>query len=183
MCGRYRLSRRKQIIEEHFDSVTGDEDWSPRYNIAPTQPVPVIRQNPKEPVRELSLMRWGLIPSWAPNPSVAASMINARSETAATKPAFRDALKSRRCLIPADGFYEWMRTGKAKQPYCFEVNEGELFAFAGIWDRWNDRSGNTVETCSILTTIPNAVTTPAFVHWSLDAATGVLACPTLILPG
>jgi putative SOS response-associated peptidase YedK len=160
MCGCYRLSRRKQIIEEHFDSVSGDEDWSPRFNIAPTQPIPVIRQNPKEPVRELSLVRWGLIPSWANDSSVAAKMINARSETAGTKPAFRDALKSRRCLIPADGFYEWMRTGKAKQPYCFEVNEGELFAFAGIWDRWRDRNGTTVKTCSILTTTPNAVTSP-----------------------
>ena len=106
MCGRYRLSRRKQIIEEHFDSVSGEEDWSPRYNLAPTQPVAVIRQNPKEPVRELSLMRWGLIPSWAKDPSVAAGVINARSETAATKPAFRDAMKSRRWVIPADGFYE-----------------------------------------------------------------------------
>src|SRR3984885_8215815 len=158
MCGRYRLSRRKQIIEEHFDSISGEEDWSPRYNIAPTQPIPVIRQNPKEPIRELSLMRWGLIPSWASNPSGAAQMINARSETVATKPAFRDALKSRRCMIPADGFYEWMRTGKARQPYCFEVNEGKLFAFAGLWDRWKDPSGQWVKSCSILTTSPNAVT-------------------------
>jgi putative SOS response-associated peptidase YedK len=118
----------------------------------------VIRQNPKEPVRELALMRWGLIPSWAKDSSVAASMINARAETASTKPAFRDAMKSRRCLIPADGFYEWMRTGKAKQPYCFEVHEGELFAFAGIWDRWKDPSGQWVTSCSILTTTPNAVT-------------------------
>ena len=158
MCGRYRLSRRKQVVEEHFASVSEEEDWGPRYNIAPTQPIPVIRQNPKEPFRELSLVRWGLIPSWAKDSSVAAKMINARSETAATKPAFRDALKSRRCLIPADGFYEWMRTAKAKQPYCFEVNEGELFAFAGLWDRWKDPSGNWVKTCSILTTTPNAVT-------------------------
>jgi len=82
VCGRYRLSRRKQIIDEHFDSVSGEEDWSPRYNIAPTQPILVIRQNPKEPVRELSMMRWGLIPSWAKDSSVAASMINARAETA-----------------------------------------------------------------------------------------------------
>jgi putative SOS response-associated peptidase YedK len=87
-------------------------------------------------------------------------MINARSETAATKPAFRDALKSRRCLIPADGFYEWLRTEKAKQPYCFEVNGGELFAFAGIWDRWKGASGKAIETCSILTTTPNAVISP-----------------------
>jgi putative SOS response-associated peptidase YedK len=158
MCGRYRLSRRKQMIEEYFDSVSGEDDWTPRYNIAPTQPVPVIRQNPKEPVRELSLVRWGLIPSWARDSSAAAQMINARAETATTKPAFRNALKSRRCLIPADGFYEWQKTGKTKQPFCFEVNEGELFAFAGIWDRWKDSSGKWIETCSILTTTPNAMT-------------------------
>lgn len=158
MCGRYRLSRRKQILEEHFDSVSGMEDWSPRYNIAPTQSVPVIRQNPKEPVRELSLFRWGLVPRWAKDPSVAARMINARSETASTKPAFSDALRFRRCLVPADGFYEWQKTGKVKQPYCFEINDGELFAFAGIWERWNDASGKPLETFSILTTFPNAVT-------------------------
>jgi putative SOS response-associated peptidase YedK len=162
MCGRYRLSRRKQLVEEYFDTADWQDDWSPRYNIAPTQPVPVIRQHPKEPVRQLSLMKWGLIPSWAPITSVAASMINARSETAATKPAFRDALKSRRCLISADGFYEWRRDGKTKQPFCFEVNEGQLFAFAGLWDRWKDPSGNWIKTCSILTTTPNAVT--ASVH-------------------
>jgi len=158
MCGRYRLSRRKQIVEEYFDSVSDEPDWTPRYNIAPTQPVPVIRQNPKEPVRELSLMRWGLIPSWAKDPSISARMINAKSETAGTKPAFRDALRFRRCLIPADGFYEWSRTAKGKQPYCFEIKDGELFAFAGLWDHWRDTSGKTVETCSILTTTPNALT-------------------------
>jgi putative SOS response-associated peptidase YedK len=158
MCGRYRLSRRKQVVAEYFDSVSGEEDWSPRYNIAPTQPVPVIRQNPREPIRELSLMRWGLIPSWAKDPSVAASTINARSETVTTKPAFRDPIRFRRCLIPADGFYEWQRTAKTKQPYCFEINDGELFAFAGLWDGWKDASGNWIKTCSILTTTPNAVT-------------------------
>jgi putative SOS response-associated peptidase YedK len=159
MCGRYRLSRRKQVIEDHF-AASGEDDWSSRYNIAPTQPIPVIRPNPKEPIRELSLVRWGLIPSWAKDPSVATRMINARSETASTKPAFRDAMKYRRCLIPADCFYEWAKTAKGKQPYCFEVNEGELFAFAGLWDRWRNPSGNTVETCTILTTAPNALTAP-----------------------
>lgn len=134
MCGRYRLSRRKQIIEEYFDAADWQDDWSPRYNIAPTQPVPVIRQHPKEPIRQISYMKWGLIPSWAKSAFIAANTINAKSETAASKPAFRDPLKFRRCLIPADGFYEWKRTGAAKQPYCFEVNEGELFAFAGLWD-------------------------------------------------
>ena len=146
------------MIEEYFGTVSGDDEWTPRYNLAPTQPVPIIRQNPKAPVRELSLVRWGLIPSWAKGPSIAAGMINARSETARTKPAFCDALKFRRCLIAADGFYEWQRTGKTKQPFCFEVNDGQLFAFAGIWDRWKDPSGGWIKTCSILTTTSNAVT-------------------------
>lgn len=158
MCGRYRLSRRKQIIEAHFDAISGEEDWEPRYNIAPTQPIPVIRQHPKEATRQFSLLRWGLIPSWAKDESAAAQMINARSETAATKPAFRDALKSRRCLIPADGFYEWLRSGKFRQPYCFKVNDDDLFAFAGLWDRWKNPSGTWVRTCSILTTSANAIT-------------------------
>jgi putative SOS response-associated peptidase YedK len=158
MCGRYRLSRRKQIIEEYFDASDWQDDWSPRYNIAPTQPVPVIRQHPKEPVRQIASMRWGLIPHWAKSPDGAAGMINARAETAFEKPAFRDPLKFRRCLIPADGFYEWKRTGAAKQPFCFEVNDGELFAFAGLWDGWKDASGNWIRTCSILTTTPNSVT-------------------------
>jgi putative SOS response-associated peptidase YedK len=162
MCGRYRLSRRKQVIEEYFDTGDWQDDWSPRYNVAPTQPVPVIRQNPKEPARELSLMKWGLVPHWAKDSSVAASTINARSETATTKPAFRDPLKFRRCLIPADGFYEWKRMGASKQPYCIEVNNGELFAFAGLWDGWRDPSGEWTRTCSILTTTPNAVT--SYVH-------------------
>jgi putative SOS response-associated peptidase YedK len=118
----------------------------------------VIRQHPKEPIRQIASMRWGLIPNWAKSSDGAAGMINARSETAATKPAFRDPMKFRRCLIPADGFYEWARNGASKQPYCFEVNEGELFAFAGIWDGWRDSNGNWVKTCSILTTTPNAVT-------------------------
>jgi putative SOS response-associated peptidase YedK len=180
MCGRYKLSRRKQLVDEYFDAVSDETEWTPRYNIAPTQPVPVIRQHPKEPVRKLSLMKWGLIPSWAKDPSAAARMINARSETASTLPAFRDALKFRRCLIPADGFYEWSRTGTTKQPYCFEVNEGELFAFAGIWDRWQG-GGIAVETCSILTTTANAVTSA--VHDRMPVILGADAYELWLDPG
>jgi putative SOS response-associated peptidase YedK len=149
------------MVEEYFETPSDEPDWNPRYNIAPTQFVPVIRQNPKEPRWELSLMRWGLIPSWSKDMSAAAKMINARSETAATKPAFGDPLIHRRCLIPADGFYEWQRTGKTKQPYCFEVDDGALFAFAGLWDRWKDPSGQWIKSCSILTTTPNAVAASA----------------------
>ena len=158
MCGRFRLSRRKQTIEEYFDSDSWDEEWSPRYNIAPTQLVPVVRQKPREAVRVVSLIRWGLIPSWARDPSVAAGTINARSETACTKPAFADSLRLRRCLIPADGFYEWKRVSGSRQPYCFEVGDGQIFAFAGLWDRWKDANGNWIRSCSILTTSPNAIT-------------------------
>lgn len=158
MCGRYRLSRRKQLLEEQFATDPWEGEWEPRYNVAPTQPVPVIRQDPKEPVRRLSLVRWGLVPSWSKDASSAAKMINARSETAATLPAFREPLRLRRCLVPADGFYEWQRTGKTKQPFCFEMNDGELFAFAGLWDCWRDSSGNAIETCSILTTTPKELT-------------------------
>ena len=158
MCGRYRLSRRKQIIEEQFDCDPWEGDWNPRYNIAPTQPIPVVRQHPKEPVRQVSLMKWGLVPTWAKDASGAGGMINARAETAAEKPAFRDPMRFRRCLIPADGFYEWKKMGTSKQPFCFEVHEGELFAFAGLWDGWKNPEGQWIKTCSILTTTPNALT-------------------------
>jgi putative SOS response-associated peptidase YedK len=194
MCGRYRLSRRKQIIEEQFETQPWDDDWSPRFNVAPTQPVSVIRQNPKEPIRELSLMRWGLIPSWAKDISGAARMINARSETAHTLPAFREAMKLRRCLIASDGFYEWQGRGSAKQPFCFEVGDGGLFAFAGLWERWRDPSGQWVKSCSILTTTPNAVTSavhdrmPVILHpdsydiWLDPGMTKVEAVSDLLRP-
>jgi len=193
MCGRYRLSRRKQLVEEYFDA-SGDDDWTPRYNIAPTQPVPVIRQHPKLPRRVFSLMRWGLIPSWAKNMSGSASMINARSETASDKPAFRDPMRFRRCLVPADAFYEWRRTAAATQPFCFEVNNGELFGFAGLWDGWRDPSGQWIRSFTILTTTPNTVA--ASVHdrmpvilnrdqydfWLDPAMTKVEALSHLLMP-
>jgi putative SOS response-associated peptidase YedK len=108
MCGRYRLSRRKQLIEEYFET-ENEVDWEPRYNIAPSQPVGIIRQDPSKPERHFSLARWGLIPSWAADASIGFKTTNARAETVASKPAFRDAFVSRRCLLPADGFFEWVR--------------------------------------------------------------------------
>jgi putative SOS response-associated peptidase YedK len=154
MCGRYRLSRRKEILAEHFGADFSEMDWEPRFNIAPTQPVPVVRRDQSGALRA-SLMRWGLIPSWAADPSIGARTINARAETAASKPSFREPLQRKRCLIPADGFYEWRRIAKKKQPFCFEVEDGAIFAFAGLWDRWRGLDGQGVESCTILTTTPN----------------------------
>jgi putative SOS response-associated peptidase YedK len=156
MCGRFRLTRSQRQLEEHFEA-EGEVEVSPRYHIAPSQPVVVIRQDAREAVRKLSNMRWGLIPSWAKDPGAGYKTINARSETVATTASFREPFKSQRCLVPADGFYEWKRDGKTKQPYGFEVNDGELFAFAGLWDRWTNPQGEMVESCTILTTTPNAL--------------------------
>jgi putative SOS response-associated peptidase YedK len=155
MCGRYRLTRADRRLNESFDA-EGDFDIVPRYNIAPSQPVLTIRREPGRR-RQFSTMRWGLVPSWAKDPSVGFKTINARAETVQTTPSFRDPFKSQRCLIPADGFYEWARNGKTKQPYCFEVGDGEVFAFAGLWDRWVDPNGNILESCTIMTTTPNSL--------------------------
>jgi putative SOS response-associated peptidase YedK len=162
MCGRYRLSRRKQVVEEYFESasegisegISEEEEWSPRFNIAPTQPVAAVRQAGAS--RMLSMMRWGLV-SWADDISVGARHINinGRSETVLEKPAFRDSFRARRCLIPADGFYEWKKSGKQRQPFHFGMKDDSLFAFAGVWDRWKSPAGQVLESCSILTTAPN----------------------------
>ena len=156
MCGRYRLSRSKELLAERFD-VEPDDDWEPRYNIAPTQNVCVIRQHPEQPERWGSRMRWGLIPFWAKDANIGFKMINARAETVASKPAFRESIRKRRCLIPADGFYEWRKNGKVKTPFCFTMADDSIFAFAGIWDSWRNPGGQTIETCSIITTTPNAL--------------------------
>ncbi len=157
MCGRYRLSRRKEILAEHFETNFDDLDWEPRYNIAPTQPVPVIRRVATASPRQATMMRWGLIPSWASDATVASQNINARSETAASKPSFHDPLRKQRCLLPGDGFYEWQRSAKVRQPFCFEVGDRAIFAFAGLWDAWLGPEGRTIETCTILTTTPNTL--------------------------
>jgi len=157
MCGRYRLTAKERYLRDHF-GLDEDPPWQPRWNIAPTQPVPTIRQHPSEPRRIFAIMRWGVVPYWAKDQSFGLKTINAMSETAAEKPAFRDALKRHRCLIPADGFYEWEKAGpKGKQAYNFGLASGSVFAFAGLWDRSRDEKNNILETCSILTTRPNAL--------------------------
>jgi putative SOS response-associated peptidase YedK len=156
MCGRYRLSRRKQVVEEYFESASEEseeEDWSPRYNIAPTQPVATVRQAGS--TRILSMMRWGLVPSWAADIKIGNQLINGRSETLLEKPAFREAFRTRRCLIPADGFYEWKKAGKQRHPFHFGMKDNSLFAFAGVWDRWKSPGGPMLQSCSILTTAAN----------------------------
>jgi putative SOS response-associated peptidase YedK len=156
MCGRYRLTAKERYLRDHF-GIDEEFSWTPRWNIAPTQKVPVIRHSTTNG-RSFNLVRWGLIPSWATDASIATRTINAMSETASRKPAFRDALHSRRCLIPVDGFYEWQSIGsKQKQPFSIGMLDGSVFAFAGLWDCWRDSTGQPVETCTILTTTPNAL--------------------------
>lgn len=130
-----------------FDQMT---NLGPDYNVAPTHEMPIVRRNQDDRRNEIAIARWGLIPHWAKDEKIAYSTFNARSETAASKPAFRDAFKRRRCLVPADGFFEWKRDGKEKQPYLIRLKGGGLFAFAGLWAIWND-----VTSFTIMTSQPN----------------------------
>jgi putative SOS response-associated peptidase YedK len=157
MCGRFRVARSKEILEEVFDAEDSlsPVEWSPRYNVAPGQAVVAVRQDVGRPVRQLAPLRWGLIPAWAKDAAAGYKMINARAETAAARPAFCEAMRRRRCLIPADGFYEWKRAGKEKLPFCFTLADDAVFAFAGLWEQWRSAQGETVESCAILTTTPN----------------------------
>jgi putative SOS response-associated peptidase YedK len=151
MCGRFTLTQSAETIAEIFD-LSEVPQFVPGYNIAPTQPVPVIRA--KE-IRQFDYLYWGLIPSWSKDPTIGARLINARSETVTEKPAFRTAFKRRRCLIVADGFYEWRRVGSKKQPYYFHLNNGQPFGFAGLWEHWQSSEGDEIESCTILTTAAN----------------------------
>lgn len=142
-----------QALEGLFDEMLEVE---PRYNIAPTQRILAARQSDAG-TREIVALKWGLIPSWAKEPKIASSMINARGETVADKPAFRAAFKSRRCLIPTDGFYEWEKKGNAKQPLHITIGNDDVFALAGLWEHWRDPQGAEVETCTIVTTTANSL--------------------------
>lgn len=155
MCGRFLLANPDDAIYDLFDAIE-IPDLKPRYNIAPTQTVPAMRIQPGDEAISLCHLRWGLIPSWAKDTKIGSRMINARSETAASKPAFRAAFKRRRCLIPADGYYEWAKQpGGLKQPYLIHLPSQQPFAMAGLWERWIDRSGEALESFTILTTDAN----------------------------
>lgn len=153
MCGRFTLRTSPAQLVEIFQLLR-EPVFKPRYNIAPTQPIAVVRQS--ETSRELSLLHWGLIPSWSKDPKMGARMINARSDTVATKPSFRAAFKRRRCLIAADGFYEWKKLdAKNKQPMYIRLKSDEPFAFAGLWEAWHGGDGTEIESCTIITTDAN----------------------------
>lgn len=148
MCGRYSITTAPEAIRRLF-AVSDLINLEPRYNMAPMQSAPVVRI--RDDARHLDMLRWGLVPSWAKDETKATSLINARSETADEKPSFRDAFAKRRCLVPADGFYEWQKRGAAKQPYRVCLEGGRPFAFAGLWERWKTPEGGALETFAILT--------------------------------
>lgn len=159
MCGRFALFTLSENLARQL-GVSATSSLAPRYNIAPSQPVTAVRASATGSGREFASLRWGLIPSWARDPGIGNRMINARSETVREKPAFRNAFRRRRCLIPASGFYEWQRREGRKQPYFVKMRDGRLFAFAGLWDRWQGPDETAIETCTILTTAANAVLAP-----------------------
>jgi putative SOS response-associated peptidase YedK len=157
MCGRYTIISSPEAIRALFRYLE-QPNFPPRYNVAPSQPIPIVRL--VEGKRHFALVRWGLLPSWVKDPKSFTLLINARGETAAEKPAFRAAMKRRRCLIPADGFYEWKALGTRKQPYFIRAKSGAPFAFAGLWETWTGPNGEEVETAAIVTTNANRTLSP-----------------------
>ena len=162
MCGRYAFYTPVEAVVRLFGvTEVHAPDLAPRYNIAPTQEVPVVRLSPfgeegTQPVRELALARWGLVPFWAKDPSIGNRMINARAESVAEKPAFRAAFRRRRCLVPADGFFEWQKTATGKQPLYIHGTSGEPLAFASLWELWDGKgTASPIASCTIITTRAN----------------------------
>jgi putative SOS response-associated peptidase YedK len=159
MCGRFCLTANPAELEEIFTGFKFPEQFAPRFNIAPTQPVLAI---PNDARNTADFLLWGLIPSWSKDPSIASKLINARGETIAEKPSFRGGFKYKRCLIPTDGFYEWKAQPgtKTKTPYFIHMKDRKPFAFAGLWDEWQSPDGGALRTCTIITTEPNDLMKP-----------------------
>jgi putative SOS response-associated peptidase YedK len=161
MCGRYTLRTPLSVLARQFEFGLSAPlpDFGPLFNIAPTTDVAAVRTS-ESGTRELAFLHWGLIPSWAKDSKLAYSTINARADSVATKPAFRAAFKKRRCLVLSDGYYEWLRQGKTKLPYLYEVDGGQPFALAGVWESWRGPEGGAgppLESCSLITTEANAL--------------------------
>jgi putative SOS response-associated peptidase YedK len=154
MCGRFTLTSDLDRLTEHFAFRATNLSYTPRYNIAPSQPVLTLIDAQE---RRAGFLRWGLVPSWAKDPSIGDRMINARAETVAEKPSFRRALQKRRCLVLANGFYEWRKEGKKKTPLFIALKSQEPFGFAGLWETWKSSTGEVMHSCTIITTTPNAL--------------------------
>jgi putative SOS response-associated peptidase YedK len=159
MCGRFTLFEADTILLKEFGAPISF-GLTPRYNIAPSQQILAVRPSTGKGGREAAFLRWGLIPHWAKDPSIGNRMINARAETVAEKPAFRNAFRKQRCLIPADGFFEWQKLDRKKQPFYIRMRDRRPFAFAGLWERWEAPGSEIIETCTILTTEANDVLKP-----------------------
>jgi putative SOS response-associated peptidase YedK len=157
MCGRYVITSSPATIKALF-GYPEQPNFPPRYNVAPTQPIPIVRVH--EGKRQFVLMRWGLIPAWVKDPKAFSLLINARSDSVIDKPAFRNAMRRRRCLIPADGFYEWRETNGRKQPYFVHLRAGGPFGFAGLWETWTGPNGEELDTAAIVTTTANRTLSP-----------------------
>lgn len=192
MCGRFTIKAKTEQLHEAVRGLTVTEWRGPRYNVAPTQPVPAVRNTG---MRSVEWLRWGLVPGWASDLSIGNRLINARAETLADKPAFRAALQTRRCVILADGFYEWAAAGPRKQPYYFQRPGGAPFALAGLWENWRPPAGGeVVSSCTIITTVANAVVAPvhermpvmlsadAAERWLNPAPGAPVAWPDLLVP-
>lgn len=159
MCGRFTQTASPEVIARQFN-ISRPLLVTPRYNIAPSQPIAAIRIDPETAMRALVMLHWGLIPSWAKDPKIGYQCINAKAETVAEKPSFRSAFKKRRCLVVATGFYEWQVRGRIKQPMWIGLQNHAPFAFAGLWEHWQPPEGQPLETCTILTTEPNDLMAP-----------------------
>ena len=172
MCGRFALATEKKILEMLYQLIIRDDfELRPRYNISPSQQIAACRLSPQNAKKELAALKWGLVPFWAEDQSIGSRMINARSETAASKPSFRDAFKKRRILIPASGFYEWKQEEGAKQPYYIQRQDGQPFSLAGLWERW-EKGAAPLESCTILTTEPNTLVAPLHQRMPVIVAPG-----------
>jgi putative SOS response-associated peptidase YedK len=191
MCGRYLITTAPEAIRRLF-GYPQQPNFPARYNVAPTQPIPIVRLN--EGKREFALVRWGLIPAWVKDPKGFSLLINARGESVNDKPAFRNAMKRRRCLIPADGFYEWQEAGGRKRPFAVRPKLGGAVAFAGLWECWMGPNGEELETAAIVTTeanrtlhaihhrMPVIVAPEAFDFWLDCANVDALTATALIVP-